>query len=75
MSRCHLADITEVWRAVIVHTWPDGRRTERYDGPYVGKRQASAAITRARRLGSWYYDDPAEVTGSVERGAVTWEAR
>jgi hypothetical protein len=84
VSRYGGGDAVEMWRAVITITWPpsekfpDGRTSTRYDGPFLNKAQATAAINRtrdqeARRV--VYYRDatPGVVTGHPERSALTWE--
>lgn len=84
MSRYASGDVTEMWRAVITTTWPpserfpDGHTSTRYDGPFLNKGQATAAINRAKnqeaRRAVYYRDPaPAEITGHPERAALTWE--
>jgi hypothetical protein len=85
VSRYACGDVTEMWRAFITTTYPptkirpEGRTTTRYDGPFLNKGQATAAINRAKdealsRHRRSVSPGPApEVTGHPERSALVWE--
>jgi hypothetical protein len=62
---------TEVFRAVVVLTWPDGRESSVTYGPYAASGAAAAAITNARNYERWR-SDGATVTGHVERAETVW---
>ncbi|WP_405061921.1 SPOR domain-containing protein [Kribbella sp. NBC_01505] len=75
MARLMHVTSPEVFRAIVT-TSTDGRPDfVLIYGPFEDKRQASAAITRAKRDPQrWYYGDPKPtVTGTVQRAALVWE--
>ena len=68
----------EVFRAIISVTevWREGdepRTHTEVRGPFEDKRQASAAVTRAKRPDRWSRPASRVATGRVQRAALVWE--
>lgn len=74
MHRQTTATANEVWRATITYCSVNGPIWTVYAGPYLVKAAATTAINRAIRRNRNAYGHQATdvVTGTVQRGVVTW---
>jgi hypothetical protein len=79
------ADTTAVYRAVVIITchanpdsnWDPAREdlvVEKRYGPFIDKRQASAAVTKAKRDADWWlHDGERTVEAWIEVAYLDWE--
>lgn len=71
MARNIGADGSDVYRAVIVKTYADGRTYTAHEGPYTEPGPARARITFWRnRMAA--YDDGSSAEGHVEQAHTVW---
>ncbi|MEV1157721.1 hypothetical protein AB0J27_20210 [Micromonospora chokoriensis] len=84
MARYMDADDAEMFRAVIVTTYPAEpesdypphrveRKTTTHAGPYRTKGAARAAVSRESHVSDYWRRQGVTSTGHVERAVTTWE--
>lgn len=72
MARRHEADQPYVWRAVVTHTWPNGRAYTDYCGPFSAKGHATASGKREAKAG-WGSSVGRISTVEIQRSPLVWQ--
>jgi hypothetical protein len=72
MARRHDPDHPYVWRAVVTHTWPNGKTYTQCCGPFSAKNHATASGNQEAKPG-WGGSAGRTSTIVVQRSPLVWE--